>query len=85
MLLLALGAVLLLSRDLADPAGLPVAVAAGGFVALLALLALTPSARPTTRSPTLTSAAVSLQNLFPETPIRLLVTLTTAIGMFSAR
>ena len=83
VLLLVLGAVLLLSRDLADPAGLPVAVAAGGFVALLALLALTVGETDDAFANAY-SAAVSLQNLFPETPIRLLVTLTTALGTFGA-
>ena len=36
-----LGAILFFSRDVTDPAALPVAVAAGGVGALLALLAVT--------------------------------------------
>ena len=63
-LLLALGAVVLLTRDVADPAALPAAVAAGGLVALLALLALT-VAETDEAFANAYSGAVSLQNLFP--------------------
>jgi nucleobase:cation symporter-1, NCS1 family len=83
VLLLALGAILLLSRDLAEAAQLPAAVAAGGVVALLALLALTVGETDDAFANAY-SAAVSLQNLFPELPIRLLVTVTTSIGVVGA-
>jgi putative hydroxymethylpyrimidine transporter CytX len=83
VLLLALGAVIVLSRDLSDPAGLPAAVAAGGLVAVLALLALTVGETDDAFANAY-SAAVSLQNLFPEAPIRLLVTFTTTIGTIGA-
>ena len=65
------------------PAGLPAAVAAGGVVALLALLALTVGETDDAFANAY-SAAVSLQNLFPELPIRLLVTVTTSIGVLGA-
>ena len=63
-LLLALGAVVLLTRDVADAAALPAAVAAGGIVALLALVALT-VAETDEAFANAYSGAVSLQNLFP--------------------
>ena len=63
-LLLALGAVVLLTRDVADAASLPAAVAAGGIVALLALLALT-VAETDEAFANAYSGAVSLQNLVP--------------------
>ena len=63
-LLLCLGAVVLLTRDIADPAALPAAVAAGGLVALLALLALT-VAETDEAFANAYSGAVSLQNLLP--------------------
>jgi nucleobase:cation symporter-1, NCS1 family len=83
VLLLALGAVLVLSRELTDPAQLPVAVAGGGLIALLALFALTVGETDDAFANAY-SAAVSLQNLFPELPIRLLVTLTTTAGVIGA-
>ena len=81
--LLALGAVIVLSRDLADPGALPAAVAAGGAAAVLALLALT-AGETDDAFANAYSAAVSLQNLFPATPLRLLVTLTTGLGTIGA-
>jgi NCS1 family nucleobase:cation symporter-1 len=81
--LLALGAVLVLSRDLFDAASLPAAVAAGGAAAVLALLALTVGETDDAFANAY-SAAVSLQNLAPRVPLRLLVTLTTAIGTIGA-
>ena len=72
--LYALGAVLLLSRELNDPVGLVPAVAAGGLVSGLALLALTVDE---TDEPfaNVYSASVSLQNLFPAAPQRVLIVL----------
>ncbi|HEY7196365.1 MAG TPA: cytosine permease [Gaiellaceae bacterium] len=70
--LYALGAVLLLSRGLSDAAGLLPAIAAGGAASALALLALTVDE---TDEPfaNVYSAAVSLQNVLPEAPQRLLI------------
>jgi nucleobase:cation symporter-1, NCS1 family len=76
-MLYALGALILLSRDLADPAALVPAVATGGLASGLALLALTVDE---TDEPfaNVYSAAVSLQNLFPAAPQRLLIVLVSA-------
>ena len=81
--LYALGAVLLLSRDLNDPAGLVPAVAAGGLVSGLALLALTVDE---TDEPfaNVYSASVSLQNLFPGAPQRVLVVLVALVATTGA-
>jgi nucleobase:cation symporter-1, NCS1 family len=82
-LLLALGAVVLLTRDVADAAQLPAAVAAGGLVALLALLALT-VAETDDAFANAYSGAVSLQNLFPRAQQAALVVLTTSVGTLGA-
>ncbi len=82
-LLLALGAVILLTRDIGDASALPAAVAAGGLVALLALLALTVGETDEAFANAY-SGAVSLQNLFPAAPQRLLVVGTTAAGTAGA-
>jgi putative hydroxymethylpyrimidine transporter CytX len=82
-LLLGLGAVVLLTRDVSDAAALPAAVAAGGIVALLVLLALT-VAETDEAFANAYSGAVSLQNLFPQVPQRLLVVATTTVGTAGA-
>jgi NCS1 family nucleobase:cation symporter-1 len=82
-LLLALGAVILLTRDVADAAALPAAVAAGGAVALLALFALT-VAETDEAFANAYSGAVSLQNLAPMAPQAALVVLTTTLGTIGA-
>jgi nucleobase:cation symporter-1, NCS1 family len=82
-LLLALGAVVLLTRDVADPAALPAAVAAGGIVALFALVALT-VAETDEAFANAYSGAVSLQNLVPWMPQKLLVVATTTLGIAGA-
>jgi NCS1 family nucleobase:cation symporter-1 len=82
-LLLALGAVLVLSRDVADPAALPAAVVAGGAAAVVTLIALTVGEADEAFANAY-SAAVSLQNLLPQIPLRLLVTATTGIGTLGA-
>ena len=82
-LLLALGAVVLLTRDVGDAAALPAAVAAGGLVALLVLVALT-VAETDEAFANAYSGAVSVQNLVPWLPQRLLVVLTTSLGIVGA-
>ena len=81
--MLALGAVLVLSRDLTDAAALPAAVVAGGLVAAVALLALT-VAETDEAFANAYSGAVSLQNLAPRVPQRLLVIVTTGLGTVGA-
>jgi putative hydroxymethylpyrimidine transporter CytX len=81
--LLALGVVLVLSRDLTDAAALPTAVVAGGFAAILALFALLVSETDEAFANTY-SAAVSLQNLAPRAPQRLLIVLVGAIATAGA-
>jgi putative hydroxymethylpyrimidine transporter CytX len=75
--LLALGVVLVLSQNLADAAALPAAVVAGGFAATLALFALLVTETDEAFA-NVYSAAVSLQNLVPQVPQKLLITLVTA-------
>jgi nucleobase:cation symporter-1, NCS1 family len=82
-LLLALGAVVLLTRDVGDAAALPAAIASGGLLALLVLVALT-IAETDEAFANAYSGAVSLQNLFPSVPQRWLVALTTAVGTLGA-
>src|SRR4029078_5462951 len=74
-LLLALGAVVLLTRDVSDAAALPAAVASGGALALVVLLALT-IAETDEAFANAYSGAVSLQNLAPHAAPRTLATLT---------
>jgi nucleobase:cation symporter-1, NCS1 family len=75
-----LGALLFLSQGLADTTALLTAVAAGGIGSALALLALTVDE---TDEPfaNVYSAAVSLQNLIPRAPQRLLI---VAVGGIAA-
>ena len=82
-LLLALGAVILLTREVGDAAALPAAVAAGGIVALLTLVVLT-VAETDEAFANAYSGAMSLQNLFPRAPQRLLIVATTGIGVIGA-
>jgi nucleobase:cation symporter-1, NCS1 family len=82
-LLLALGAVILLTRGVGDAAALPAAVAAGGVVALIALFVLT-AAETDEAFANAYSGAVSLQNLLPAAPQRLLIVVTSTIGTLGA-
>ncbi|HEU4970676.1 MAG TPA: cytosine permease [Gaiellaceae bacterium] len=81
--LLALGAILVLSRDLGDPAALPAAVVAGGFAAILALFALLVTETDEAFANAY-SAAVSLQNALPRAPQALLIVIVTAIATAGA-
>ena len=81
--LLALGAVLVLSRSLTDPAALPTAVVAGGFAATLALFALLVTETDEAFA-NVYSAAVSLQNLVPRVSQKLLLVLVTAVAVAGA-
>jgi nucleobase:cation symporter-1, NCS1 family len=81
--LLALGAVLVLSRDLTDPAALPTAVVAGGFAAILALFALLVTESDEAFANAY-SAAVSLQNAVPRAPQAVLIAIVTAIATAGA-
>ena len=82
-LLLALGAVVLLTRDVADASALPAAIASGGVLALLVLIALTIGETDEAFANAY-SGAVSLQNLFPAVSQRLLIAVTTTIGTIGA-
>jgi putative hydroxymethylpyrimidine transporter CytX len=81
--LLALGVVLVLSRELSDPAALPAAVVAGGAAAMLALLALLVTETDEAFA-NVYSAAVSLQNVVPRAPQALLIVLVTATAVAGA-
>jgi len=81
--LLALGAVLVLSRDLGDPAALPAAVVAGGFAAIVALFALLVTETDEAFANSY-SAAISLQNAMPRAPQALLVVAVVAIATAGA-
>jgi nucleobase:cation symporter-1, NCS1 family len=77
--LFALGAVIAMSRHISDAPGLLTAIAAGGAASVLALLALTVDESDEAFA-NVYSGAVSLQNLVPAVPQRLLVTCTAALA-----
>jgi nucleobase:cation symporter-1, NCS1 family len=81
--LLTLGVVLVLSRELSDPAVLPAAVVAGGLAAILALFALLVTETDEAFANSY-SAAVSLQNLLPRAPQPLLIALVTGTAVAGA-
>ena len=81
--LFALGAVIALSRHISDAPGLLTAVAAGGAASLLALLALTVDESDEAFA-NVYSGAVSLQNLVPRVPQRILVGGVAAIATIGA-
>ena len=81
--LFALGAVIALSRQISDAPGLLTAVASGGAASLLALLALTVDESDEAFA-NVYSAAVSLQNLVPRAPQRLLVGAVAAVATAGA-
>jgi nucleobase:cation symporter-1, NCS1 family len=82
VLLFGLGALLALTRGLADPAAIFIAIAAGGAGSALALLALTVDEADEPFA-NVYSAAVSIQNLLPAISQRLLilaVAVTATVG-----
>lgn len=83
VLLLALGAVIVLTRDLADAATLPVAIAGSGILGLIALFALTVGETDEAFANAY-SGAISLQNLFPTVPQPALIVATTVAGTIGA-
>jgi NCS1 family nucleobase:cation symporter-1 len=78
-----LGAVLVLARDLSDPAQIPSAVASGSALAVVALLMLTVDESDEAFADVY-STAVSLQNLLPGVSQRLLITLVAATATAGA-
>ncbi len=81
--MLALGVLLVLSRDLTDPTALPAAVVAGGFAAILALFALLVTETDEAFANAY-SAAVSVQNLVPRAPQPLLIVLVMGAAVVGA-
>jgi NCS1 family nucleobase:cation symporter-1 len=81
--MLVLGVLLVLGRDIADAAALPAAVAAAGLASALALLAVTVDETDEAFA-NVYSAAVSLQNLVPHLPQRLLVGGAGAVATLGA-
>ena len=78
-----LGALLVLTRDLADPAQIPAAVVAAGAASALALLAVTVDETDEAFA-SVYSAAVSIQTLLPRLPQRLLIVLVAATATGAA-
>jgi NCS1 family nucleobase:cation symporter-1 len=81
--LFALGAVIAMSRHISDAPGLLTAIAAGGAASILALLALTVDESDEAFA-NVYSGAVSLQNLLPRVPQRLLVGVVAAVATVGA-
>jgi len=81
--LLALGVVLVLSRDLTDAAELPAVVVAGGLAATLALFALLVTETDEAFA-NVYSASVSLQNLAPRAPQPALIAGVAALATIGA-
>jgi nucleobase:cation symporter-1, NCS1 family len=79
----ALGAILFFSRDVTDAAALPVAVAAGGLGAALALFAVTVDETDEAFA-NVYSTAVTIQNLAPRVPQRLLLVAVAAAATLGA-
>jgi putative hydroxymethylpyrimidine transporter CytX len=81
--LYSLGILLFLARDISDPAQLPAAVVAGGVVSVLALLAVTVDESDEAFA-NVYSTAVSLQNVVPRVPQRLLIVTSAALATIGA-
>jgi NCS1 family nucleobase:cation symporter-1 len=78
-----LGAILVLGRDLTDPAQIPSAVAGGSALAVVALLMLTVDESDEAFAD-IYSTAVSIQNLLPQVSQRLLIVLVAATATAGA-
>jgi nucleobase:cation symporter-1, NCS1 family len=78
-----LGSFLVLGRGLSDPVEVPPAVAGAGLAAALALLAVTVDETDEAFA-NIYSTAVSLQNLVPELPQRLLIAAVSALATIAA-
>jgi putative hydroxymethylpyrimidine transporter CytX len=81
--ILALGVVLVLDRGLTDATQIPVAVAAGGVAAALALFAVTVDETDEAFA-NIYSTAVSLQNLMPGVPQRALILAVSTVSTIGA-
>jgi len=78
-----LGSLLVLGRNLSDPVAVPAAVAAAGVTAAIALFAVTVDETDEAFANTY-STAVSLQNVLPGVPQKLLVVASAAIATVGA-
>ena len=78
-----LGVLLLLARNISDPAQLPAAVVAGGVVSVLALLAVTVDESDEAFA-NVYSTAVSLQNVVPRVSQRLLIVASAVLATAGA-
>lgn len=78
-----LGAILLLSRNLSDSTSLLTAIATGGLASAIALLALTVDETDEAFA-NVYSTAVSLQNVLPEVPQRVLILLASGAATIGA-
>ena len=78
-----LGVLLLLARNISDPAQLPAAVVAGGVVSVLALLAVTVDESDEAFA-NVYSTAVSLQNVVPRVSQRLLIVVSAVLATAGA-
>src|SRR5207244_826632 len=81
--LFALGAVIAMSRNISEAPALLTAVAAGGAASVLALLALTADESDEAFA-NVYSGALSLQNLLPRVPQRLLIASVAAVATVGA-
>src|SRR4029079_4820060 len=79
----ALGAVLVLERNLSDPAQIPNAVASGSVLAVVALLMLTVDESDEAFADVY-STAVSLQNLLPRASQRMLIVVVASVATAGA-
>jgi putative hydroxymethylpyrimidine transporter CytX len=80
---LALGTILVLDREVTDPVALPGVIAAGGAAAAIALLAVTVDETDEAFA-NIYSTAVSVQNVLPRVPQRLLIVLVASTATLGA-
>jgi NCS1 family nucleobase:cation symporter-1 len=86
LIMFGLGATFVLAlpgQGLDDPTRIPAAVAAGGIASVLALFALTVDEADEAFA-NVYSTAVSLQNVFPDVPQRVLITIVAALATAAA-